>query len=57
VDACLELVHGDLAENGGDGAVDLLRQQHEARARRIREFEQAVEHDRLAEHGRGLGNG
>ena len=55
VDARLELIHGDLAEDGGDRALDRLGQQREPRLRGLGALEQAAEHERLAEHARGLG--
>ena len=55
VDGGLELVHRRLAEHGGDRALDVLGQQAQARGGRLGGVEQTPEHERLAEHRRGLG--
>ena len=54
-DAVLEAVHRDLAEHGGDLALEALGEQREPRVGIGRVGEQAAEGDRLAEHRRGLG--
>ena len=55
VDEVLEAVHRDLAEDRRDRALDRLRQQRQPRLGRRRRLQQPPEHERLAEHRRGLG--
>ena len=56
VDAVLEAVHRHLAEDRRDRAVERLGQQRQARRGVGRFLEEALEHDRLAEDRRGLGD-
>ena len=51
----LEAVHRDLAEDRRDRAFDRLRQQRQARLGRRGRVQEPPEHERLAEHRRGLG--
>ena len=55
VDRVLEPVERDLAEHGRDGVVDAADEQVEARARVVLALHQRLEGERLAEHGRRLG--
>ena len=57
VDPVLEAVHRDLAEHRRDGAVERLGQEREPGGGVGRVGEQPLEHDRLAEDRRGLGQG
>ncbi len=56
VDAVLEAVHRHLAEDRRDGAVERLGQEREARSGVGRFVEEPLEHDRLAEDRRRLGD-
>ncbi len=51
----LEAVHRDLAEDGRDRVLQVLREQRQARGGRGILGQQPPEHDRLGEHRRGLG--